>query len=289
MSEISAGLFQQFTDAMPQGACLVDPQGTIVYWNAAAEAITGYHRHDVLGRPYRGDLLVQISADASAAAKSPVHEVLRNGAPVSADLFLRHKNGYRLPLKVTAFPLRDSENHLSGVGELFELSQPRQGSVGWVGHPDREFEMATGLPAVAESREQLAHLARSSAARSAAILLVEMTEQEAILKHGGPLMLHQALRVLARTVASLLPSRNYVGCWDDWRLLAIVPECDAVRLSHLESTLAQVGSSCAVKWWGDRVTIRSCVAARLVAEGDEVESIPSRLERQLQQVAGRKG
>ena len=43
MSEISAELYQQFTDAMPQGACLVDPQGTIVYWNAAAEALSLIH------------------------------------------------------------------------------------------------------------------------------------------------------------------------------------------------------------------------------------------------------
>ena len=43
-------LFQSFCNAMPLGVCLVDREGKIVYWNAAAEGITGYHSHEVLGR-----------------------------------------------------------------------------------------------------------------------------------------------------------------------------------------------------------------------------------------------
>ena len=42
MSEIEAQLFRSFSDAMPYGVCLVDLQSKIIYWNAAAEWITGY-------------------------------------------------------------------------------------------------------------------------------------------------------------------------------------------------------------------------------------------------------
>lgn len=59
MSEVEAHLFRSFSDAMPYGVCLVDLNSKIIYWNAAAEEISGYLGHEVLGRAYRGDLLIQ--------------------------------------------------------------------------------------------------------------------------------------------------------------------------------------------------------------------------------------
>jgi len=282
MAEIDAQLLRGFSDAMPLAACMVDLQGKIIYWNAAAEALTGYLRQDVLGRPYRGDLLVQCgSANAGAQTQCPVLDVLRDGASISEDLFLRHKRGHRISLRVFAFALRNAAGEMQGVGEIFDPAKTKGESPAWVGHSDREFEMATGLPAVQESREQLQTLLRSRSASSSALLLIEMSEQQAIQKHGGTPMLHQAIRVLAKTVAGLLPSRNYVGCWSDWRLIAIVPECRAETLEKLEETLAGVGSSCAVKWWGDRVTVGMRAVARYLDPLQSADALIQGLEQDL--------
>lgn len=290
MSEIDARLFQGFSDAMPFGACLVNLQGKIIYWNAAAEGISGYLRQDVLGRAYREDLLIECG-DASEGARTqcPVLEVLRDGAPVAADLYLRHKQGHRIAVRVFAFALRDANGEMLGVGEIFDSSQTKQESPAWVGHSNREFEMATGLPAVEESREQLQMLLRSHSASTAVLLLIEMSEQKAVMQHGGTPMLHQAIRVLAKTVSGLLPSRNYVGCWSDWRLIAVVPECRTDTLEKLKTTLAGVGSSCAVKWWGDRVTIGMRAAARYVDPSQNADALIEVLEQDLKNATDRKG
>ncbi len=105
------------------------------------------------------------------------------------------------------------------------------------------------------------------------------------MQHGGTAMLHQALRVLAKTVAGLLPPRHYVGCWSDWRLIAIVPECKAETLEALKSKLAGVGSSCAVKWWGDRVVVGIRAAARLVDPSQTVDALIQGLEKDLKNTA----
>jgi len=289
MSEIDPQLFQSFSDAIPFGVCVVDIQGKIIYWNAAAEGITGYLRHEVLGRAYRSDLLIQCGgANASTEIQCPVIDVLRDGRTITADLFLRHKHGHRIPIHVFAFALRNKKGEMQGVGEIFDPSQAKQESPAWVGHSDREFEMATGLPAVQESREQLQILLRSRSASCSALLLIEMSEQQAIQQHGGTPMLHQAIRVLAKTVAGLLPSRNYVGCWSDWRLIAIIPECRPEMLERLKATLAGVGSSCAVKWWGDRVVVGMRAVARYVDSSQTAETLIQLLEHDLKNAADRK-
>jgi PAS domain S-box-containing protein len=289
MPEIEGQLFQSFSDAMPYGVCLVDLHGKIVYWNAAAEGITGYLGHEVLGRAYRGDLLIHCEGNSSGPeVQCPVSEVLRDGRPVAAELFLRHKYGHRTPIHVLAFPLRDSMNEMRGVGEIFEPSHGRNESNAWAGHSNHEFELATGLPALAESREHLQTLLHSRVASSSAVILIEMSEQHAIQQHGGTAMLHQALRVLAKTVAGLLPSHKYVGCWSDWRLIAIVPECKAETIEALKLQLASVGSSCSVKWWGDRLAVGIRAAARLVDPSQTVDALVQGLEQDLEHTANEK-
>jgi PAS domain S-box-containing protein len=292
MPEIGSQLFQSFCDAMPLGVCLVDLQGKIAYWNAAAEAITGYLGQEVLGRAYRGDLLIQCSQCGSVKRNTelqcPVWEVLRDGRAVEADLFLRHKDGYRLPVHVDAFPLRDFMGEVRGVAEILDPSQGKHEGAGWPGHSEREFEIAAGLPAVEESREQLQLALRSRAASSTVLLLIEISEQASMLHHGGTAMLRQATRVLAKTVAGLLPAPNFLGCWSEDRLVALIPACNDEALEELKAKLAGVGSSCAVKWWGDRVVVRMKAAARYLESSQTVDALIQALEEDLKSSANGK-
>jgi hypothetical protein len=212
-------------------------------------------------------------------------EVLRDGRAVAADLFLRHKLGHRIPIHVLALPLRDSMGEMRGVGEILDRSRSHGSREGLAGRSDREFEMATGLPAVAECLQHLRILLQSKSASTSALILIEMSEQRAILQHGGTAMLHQALRALAKTIAGLLPAHHFVGCWNDWRLLAIVPECKPEAIEVLRSKLAGVGSACAVKWWGDRLVVETRAVARLVDPSKTVDALIQDLEQDLKSIA----
>jgi len=289
MTEIDGQIFQSFCDAMPLGVCVVNSQGRIIYWNEAAEWITGYLGAEVLGRLYRGDLLIHCEEkSAGAEVQCPVAEVLRDGRAVTASLFLLHKGGHRLPVHVYAFPLRDSMGHLRGVGEIFDPSQKKQEVANHAGHSDRDFEMATGLPAVAESREHLQKILHSESASSSALIVIKMSEHQAILQHGGTTMLHQAIRVLAKTVAGFVPSQTYIGCWSDWKLVVIVPECNEETLEMVKSKLAGVGSSCAVKWWGDRVVVGIRAAACYLDASQTADAQIQRLELELKSATNEK-
>ncbi len=110
-------------------------------------------------------------SNAGAEMQCPVMEVLRDGRAVAAELFLRHKDGHRTPVHVFAFPLRNSMGEMRGVGEIFDPSHGKQESAAWPGHSEREFEIATGLPAVEESREHLQALLHSRSASSSALIV----------------------------------------------------------------------------------------------------------------------
>src|SRR6185369_11604861 len=165
MSAIELEILQNFCECIPLGVCLVDLKGRITYWNSSAESITGYLGHEVLGRAYRGDLLVHNAGKSPVIeTQCPVNEVLREGRPVQADLFLRHKLGHRVPVHVYAFPLRNAMGEVAGVGEVLDPGETLQENPAWVGHSEREFELATGLAATEESRDRLKALLHSRSA-----------------------------------------------------------------------------------------------------------------------------
>lgn len=285
MTDIAGYLFESFADAMPLGACLVDAQARIVYWNAAAEGITGYLGAEVLGRSYRDDLLLRCSeGSAEPEPQCPVKEVLRDGRSVTAELFLRHKEGHRLPVHVYAFPLRSATGELRGVGEVLDPGQALQESNGWTGTPEREFEMAAGLPFEEESRAKLQTFFSQPAASTTALVLIEIAEYQAIQRHGGTAMLHQSIRMVAKTISGRVPARSYLGCWSNYRLIVIVPECSRELLVALRSKLAGVGSSSAVKWWGDRVAVGIRAAVCYLNSAPTVDALIQTLEQELKNI-----
>ncbi|MDR3764356.1 MAG: PAS domain-containing protein [Acidobacteriota bacterium] len=277
MPEVVSDLFRSFASALPLAACLVDAQAHVVFWNAAAEALTGYQSHDVLGREYRSDLLIHLrEGHGGTETVCPVREVLRNGGSVMAELFLRHKDGHRMPVQAYAFALRGPEGEVLGAGQVFTEAAQSAAEAPKLAHTDREFEWATGLPAFEATRAHLRAIDSDSA-----LILIEMSQQQYILQHGGALLLHQAIRVLARTVNGLLPPHHFLGCWSDGRLLAVVPGCSSAALDELKERLAAVGSGCAVKWWGDRIAIGIRAAAHLLQPPlTAIELLPA-LEREL--------
>lgn len=289
MPETSLEIFQSFCESLPFRVCLVDLEGKILHWNIAAESITGYSSCEVVGRAYRRDLLVHGDSSSTAVqTQCPLTEVLRENRPVEAELYLRHKLGHRLPIRVVAFPLHNAMGEIAGAAEVLDRSPRAVENIAWSGHSDREFELATGLSAIEDTHERLQRLLHSPAASSSAVVLIEFADRASLLKYGGTGMLHQGIRILAKTLTNLLPPRNRVGCWSEWRLIAVIPGCTPDSLGEIQQNLAGIGSSCAIKWWGSRVEMAIRCSACIPGESLTVEAMVAQLERDLETSSDRK-
>jgi PAS domain S-box-containing protein len=292
MSGVEPLLFQSVCDGMPLGICLVDVQGRIIYWNAAAEAISGYLRQEVMGRVYRADLLLaagQRNGDViTPDQRCPLDRVLRDGRPVAAEMFLRHKDGHRAPVHVEAFPLRDATGGICAVAQILDHQRGKLEVACWPGRPDHPLEGPSALPSMEATRERLLQEITSPASQNTALLLLEMRELSSIMQHGGAALVRRALPVLAKTVAEFMPPRAFIGYWSAERLLVCIPECSRRFLEDLLEKLAGAGTACEVKWWGDRLPIRARAVARFAQPELPAEAQILALELQLTSAAKKK-
>lgn len=111
-------------DALADGAYVTDRDRRILYWNAAAERITGWCAADVVGRSCYENILVHIDKDGHRLCGKefcPLHRSIVTGQPSEESMliFAQAKDGRRVPVEVTVSPLRDAEGHVIGGVELF--------------------------------------------------------------------------------------------------------------------------------------------------------------------------
>lgn len=106
---------------LPIGVYITDQRRKILFWNQAAEAITGYSAADVVGRACFDNLLAHIDEDGNPLCTGlcPLARSIQDGATLEGEYFLHHKNGHRMAVRVRTLPLLDETGVISGALEIF--------------------------------------------------------------------------------------------------------------------------------------------------------------------------
>jgi diguanylate cyclase (GGDEF)-like protein/PAS domain S-box-containing protein len=103
------------------GLYLVNKDRTIIYWNRVAEKITGYRSDEVIGHRCLDNILVHVDKNGEnlCRGRCPLIATINDGTFRDAEVYLRHKEGHRVPVWVRAAPLYDTAGNIIGGAELF--------------------------------------------------------------------------------------------------------------------------------------------------------------------------
>jgi PAS domain S-box-containing protein len=154
---------------MSDGLMVVDRDGTIVYFNPAAEGITGYRRDEVIGKPCS-----LLDTDACVYREQGRTEVrcplFRDGAAVHKSCRIRAKGGREVHLLKNARVLRDEHGEMvGGVETMTDVTSLviKERRIQELAEGIREEQSFHGLvgrsPAMLRVREQIGNAARSEA------------------------------------------------------------------------------------------------------------------------------
>ena len=114
----------QILQALGDGVYVTDRNRTIVYWNQAAERITGWKASEVLGRSCHDNILCHTDKDGHQLCGKehcPLHRAM-SAVTSSANpvlVFAQGKNGRRIPVQVSVAPILDDKGESIGGVEIF--------------------------------------------------------------------------------------------------------------------------------------------------------------------------
>lgn len=276
----NTAILRGLADKFPFGFYVVDPQRKILFWNEAAERITGYRAQDVVGRSCADDLLVHCGPSGSALCATggcPFTFTLRDGKPAQEHLYLRHKDGQRIPVRILALPMVDAHGTIIAIAEMFVEENASPEGLFWITRTSSQLDPQLGIPSVSATHEQL-QLSLTQAPSGLAVFLVEVSRLHDMRLNRGVELAQAALRAAVQTVRGVLTVPHYLGCWRENRLLLLVPNCSAEFASDLPKKLQLLASTCGLMWWGDRVNLEVKVCSTFARTQQSMEELMARLE-----------
>jgi diguanylate cyclase (GGDEF)-like protein/PAS domain S-box-containing protein len=265
-------LLEAVFDSVPEGIGLFDEDGKVMFWNQAAQGITGYPAVELVGRQLPECL------EPLLAARSGNDDLHAPGAMAEGHRSLaqaRHKLGHDVPIILRALVLRNELGDRIGTALLFHpaesLDALPQGGSG----EDQD---------VAESRAELEERLQTEFddfARGGSplgILWIIVDQAEELRKTHGVAACNAMLEKVRHALAQSLRPAEEMGRWGGDGFLIVAHERSAGMLAAHAQMLAGRARTADFRWWGDRISITVSIGAAQ-ASGHVTETLNQLLKR----------
>lgn len=119
-------LYLSILNNIQDGVYYVDIHRKIKFWNKGAEQITYYQADEMLGLECPESKLNHIDEFGNhlCITGCPLFATNIDGVVRTERVFVRHKNGYRIPLLTTVYPIREN-GVIVGSVEIFTRNSPK--------------------------------------------------------------------------------------------------------------------------------------------------------------------
>lgn len=273
-------VFRELADVLPFGVAVVALDGTILYWNNAAERIRGYHSHEVVGRRCGHDPLpvrCEAKAGSCEVETCPQSLVVREHKALDTRVLVSHRDGHRLPVRMHTVPVHDERGNMVAVAEVFAEQTGDDSVRGWLAGNCSNLNATGNIPGLAATEEQLQRQLQEGSGTLGIFLIGVEGLDEAAKRYGAGIRV-VALRALAQTLVCVLEPSHFIGSWTADRFLMLVPECTQDTHEAVSERLQRAGSACAVTWWGDHIRMRVRATSTLADSEDSIATVMQRLE-----------
>ena len=282
--------YKELLNHVSDGVYFVDRDRKILYWSEGAFRLTGYKAEELTSRCCQDDILCHVDDTGKRLCLDgcPLTASIDDGNPHEANVFLRHKQGRRVPVSVLVHPIRGADGAIVGAMEIFrdnsaELEAHRKieamNRLAFLDHltqlPNRRFlEMST----------QTALAEYSVHGDPFGILVIDVdrfkTVNDSFGHAGGDLTLQE----VAKTLAGVLRPTDIVGRWGGDEFVAIVRNVTSEVLVKLADRCVVLVARTSIPCDdGRRISPTVSVGAAIVRPGDTPEILIQRADERMYQ------
>ena len=114
--------YRGLLDSLLEGVYFVDLEKRVSYWNRGTEQLTGYSASEVMGLHCHDDVLMHTDEQGRLLCHSPrcpATRVMEEDAPREELVYVRHRDGHRVPVLTRITPMHDTKGKVIGAVELF--------------------------------------------------------------------------------------------------------------------------------------------------------------------------
>jgi len=265
-------LMEAALEGFAEGVALLDREGRVVFWNHAAEKVTGFPGIDVVSRvsPFGlQQLLAPSDPERADEASSPAR------AQRQFLVHAQHHSGLELPLMIRRAMLRDGLGERIGVAIVFHFAE----SIDTLPHGE-SCEEADIEAAQAEIEEQARAAFEEFLKHDAplGLLWIRLDQAHELRKTHGAKACETMIERIERTLTNGLRPSEEMGRWGDDEFLVLSHEPTAERLAAHGQSLAGLARTSDFRWWGDKLSLTVSIGAALALKSETLAELFKRAQ-----------
>lgn len=281
--------FEDLIENLHDAVYFVDKNRTITYWNKAAEELTGYTSNEVVGSRCSDNILNHVDANGENLCKGgcPLLESISNGTSHEAELFLHHKAGHRVPVKVRVTPLRDEDGSIVGAAEMFidnnqtHVLRKRLGEL-------QELALLDGLTRISnrnhlQSELEIRFHERNRYGLDFGVLFIDLDNFKQINDTYGHDVGDQVLKMAAGTLSSTARPFDLFGRWGGEEFLGVIRDVDLASLVHIGERCRALIEKSYISVGEEFLNVTISIGATVPKAGDTMDSMLKRADELLYQ------
>jgi diguanylate cyclase (GGDEF)-like protein/PAS domain S-box-containing protein len=274
-------------DSLFEGAYRVDRERRIVYWNPAAEKLTGFAASEVLGSFCADGILRHVDDKGCVLCLGgcPLARTMDDGAAREARVFLHHKLGHRVPVSVRSTPVRSADGEITGGLELFtgtsasEVLEQRIRELEELAFLDPLTQLANRRFAEVTLGQRLEEHRRHGWPFGA--ILFDIDDFKLVNDRFGHGAGDKTLQMVATTLALNARSFDVVARWGGDELLILIRNVDRALLTQVGERFRTLVGAAFLTAGDDTIAVTLSGGATTVRGGDTAESVVARADRLL--------
>lgn len=286
-SEFSLPLPAALLEQLPQGVYYVDHNRRIVHWSRAAERLTGWREDEVMGRFCGAGVLEHVDEEGNqlCGERCPLLMAARLGVECNSEVFLKHREGHRLPVQIQAAPVRDESGAITGMVESF-WDNSRQQRLAEEKRRLEKLSLLDPLTGAGNRRAGLQQLQRAidchqRYATPAGVALFDLDHFKQVNDQHGHQAGDDVLRMVAETLNASLRSTDFLARWGGEEYLAILPNTGAPQLQRVVMRLLRMVQRSYVESAAGQICVTASAGVAAVQLGDTVHALVERADRML--------
>jgi len=272
---LRAELMEALLENHPDGVILIGIEGHVVFWNPAAEALTGYYSLDLLGRD------VPESIEPLLRFQSHPGDDLLGSAPHVGHgslVHFQHRLGHELKVIARLYTLRDSLSKRIGTAVIFHPAE----SMDALPHGEcGDDETLQASQAEIEDRLSQIFLDFERGERLFGVLWICVDQAAALRKTHGVGAHVALLDKVARAMQNGLRPGEELGRWGEDEFLIIAHERTREALAAHAQKLDGLARTADFRWWGDKISLTVSIGAAQVEPEETLAQLLGRAQAAL--------
>jgi diguanylate cyclase (GGDEF)-like protein/PAS domain S-box-containing protein len=215
----------------------------IIFWNKAAEQMTGFDNAEILGKQCFEDLSLFVDQEGTNICRErcPVELTLKDGTIRSLGVYLRHKDGFRIPATLRIIPVFKEDGAIIGALETFVNTAAKVRVPLSVAELEKTGLLDTDTGIANKQYLEMILQARLDEFQKYglpfAVIYIDIDNFNKTLEKYGRFNASKILRTVSRTLLKNLRYFDVVGRWNTEEFLVILLNIDESRLDIVANKL----------------------------------------------------